>query len=660
MSYEINSYESYLAVLNFLLKAHTAYYVRGEPTISDDEYDDKIRGVLAYEKANPDEIEPYSPTQIVGSNLTGKLPSVKHKTPMLSLDNMFNESDLTGFFTYLVEAHPSETLPLIVGELKYDGVASEVHYIDGVFDHAVTRGDGENGEDITAHVRTIKTIPKKIPVSGHYSVRGEVIMPYSSFNEYNEANPKDPFANCRNAVVGTLGLNDLQECASRKLDFYPYGAEYHSWEPTLLCSNQDETLHMLHIWGFRNARTWGIHSLQDALDFVSEGQQIRENPDREFDIDGVVFKVRLHVNRDFYGETSRAPRWAKAYKFPAEQKVTELLKVEFQVGRTGAVTPVAKLKPVHCGGVMISSVTIHNADILNRLGLYTGCEVKVQRAGDVIPQILEVSKDPTGETHDLIKMPRCCPSCNTQLVRVDATTLCPANDCPAQLQAAIEHFVSKPCFNIEGMGPKTVEKLLSEGLLTKPTDIFKLPEELLKKVFSATIASKLLEAIEKSKVITPERLLFALGIAEVGEGTAKRLVAAFGSPINMSSQTLGSFMDVPDIGETTANSLYNWFNAHENHYTLHDLYACGVKHPVKDTDPVSGVLSGQKWCVTGTLSKGRDDMQAILKGLGADIVDSVTKNTTGLLVGEKAGSKLKKAQDLGTTIWTETDLNAHL
>lgn len=656
MSYEINSYESYLAVLNFLMKAHTAYYVRGEPTISDDEYDDKIRGVLAYEKANPDEIEPYSPTQIVGSNLTGKLPSVKHKTPMLSLDNMFNESDLTGFFTYLVEAHPSETLPLIVGELKYDGVASEVHYIDGVFDHAVTRGDGENGEDITAHVRTIKTIPKKIPVSGHYSVRGEVIMPYSSFNEYNEANPKDPFANCRNAVVGTLGLNDLQECANRKLDFYPYGAEYHSWEPTLLGSNQDETLHMLHIWGFRNARTWGIHSLQDALDFVSEGQQIRENPDREFDIDGVVFKVRLHVNRDFYGETSRAPRWAKAYKFPAEQKDTDLDRVEFQVGRTGAVTPVAKVKPVRCGGVVISSVTLHNADELERLGLYEGCTVRVQRAGDVIPQIVKVVENSEHMVKTPVLMPTCCPSCESKLVRVDATTMCINSICPAQLQRSIEHFVSKPCFDIDGMGGKTVAKFIEKGLIKSPASIFGLTEDLLKTVISAAATKKLLAAIENSKAISPERFIFAMGIPDVGEGTAKRLCASFDSIPLMMNRKAEDFMVIKDIGELTAKSLENWFGNADNQLLIEILYTFGVHHPVKQA-VTGGVLAGQKWCVTGTLSKGRTEMQAMLKNLGAEIVSSVNKDTNGLLVGEKAGSKLTKAMALGLTIWTEDHLN---
>lgn len=647
----------YLNTVNLMVEADNAYYVKGTPIMTDESYDKLLKFVLEYENANPEDILAYSPTQRVGSSLSNSVPAVKHAVPMLSLDNMFDEDDLKKFFSTLVDLHPRNAMPRVIVEPKYDGVAVAIHYHDGVFTQALTRGDGESGEDVTAQVRTIRSIPKKINVQGHFEVRGEAMMTYASFNAYNLTHPSSPFANCRSAVVGTLGLSDIEECARRELDFFPYGVVLHEHKGQM---HQDSVLKYLAYLGFHEPRYELVDGLWDAKQSLVIGLAMREKPDRQFDIDGVVFKVNSPELREYYGFTGRAPRWAKAYKFPAEQKVTELLKVEFQVGRTGAVTPVAKLKPVHCGGVMISSVTIHNADILNRLGLYTGCEVKVQRAGDVIPQILEVSKDPTGETHDLIKMPRCCPSCNTQLVRVDATTLCPANDCPAQLQAAIEHFVSKPCFNIEGMGPKTVEKLLSEGLLTKPTDIFKLPEELLKKVFSATIARKLLEAIEKSKVITPERLLFALGIAEVGEGTAKRLVAAFGSPINMSSQTLGSFMDVPDIGETTANSLYNWFNAHENHYTLHDLYACGVKHPVKDTAPVSGVLSGQKWCVTGTLSKGRDDMQAILKGLGADIVDSVTKNTTGLLVGEKAGSKLKKAQDLGITIWTETDLNAHL
>lgn len=651
----ITSLAAYSTALELIKLADTAYYVSGEPLMLDSEYDAKVVDIRAYESEHPQHISPTSPTQRVGSSLvSGNQAVTAHVVPMLSLDNLFTLAEVDNFLESITPVNGFT--PDIIGELKYDGVAASITYHDGVLVQALTRGDCEYGEDITAQVRTIRTVPLELAENLSLEVRGEILMPRDVFLKINETREK-PFANCRNATIGTLGLNDMQECFNRKLDFYPYGANGINEGDDPLPSKQDEVLTLLKHLGFRRGHSVVMGSAEKIKEFLERGEEFRLNPQRAYDIDGAVLKVNDRNLHAKYGATGRAPRWAKAFKFPSEKKTTLLENVTFQVGRTGNITPVAKLKPVSCGGVMISSATLFNGDELKRLNLSHGCTVLVQRAGDVIPQIVGIVGEV--DTQALIKMPENCPACNSFLQRDGASLFCPAGlSCGGQIQRSIEHFVSKKGFNIMGLGGKTIESLLKDKLISEVGDLFKLNFRKVAASIGFAKADKLQLSLELVKVTSLERVIFALGIRNVGEGTAKRLAKAVDGLDQLKFMSVSDFCAIEDISEITAQSLYDWFHVTENCQLVNALYDWGLNHSTgKKVAVTAGPLVGQLWCVTGTLSKGRTEMQALLESLGAEIVKDVTKKTNGLLAGEKAGGKLKKAIELGLKIWTEDMLN---
>lgn len=651
--FKINDDVHYEQLIHQVQAADFDYYVQGKPKIDNAVYDGWVLAIRHYEQDHPDVVKPYSPTQRVGSSLSGDKPVVKHVVPMLSLDNVFTSDEVMTFVDQLKKKNGGNFVTL-VGELKYDGVAASLIYKQGVLTQALTRGDCIVGEDITAQARTILSIPLSLPFNIDVEVRGEIVMPCEVMAELNQKR-KEPFANCRNGAIGSLGLNDMQECSNRKLAFYPYGVN--TQDPNcLLPERQTQRLRLLAEYGFNDVFRHRLLSVEDIESFIKQGEVLRTRPHRKVDIDGVVLKVNDIPRQAEYGQTGRAPRWARAYKYPSEQKPTVLESVEFQVGRTGAITPVAKVKPVACGGVMISSVTLFNADELVRLGATHGCTVLVQRAGDVIPQIVSVVSHV--DEAKPIKMPTHCPSCRRVLYREDATTFCAGGvSCPAQVQRAFEHFVGKKAFNIMGLGPKTLKVLIDDHVVFNCADLFNLTDQDLIPSVGPAKAKELSLSLELAKSISLERAIFGLGIRNVGEGTAKRLANCVNNILELKDFSLDQLRAIDDINDITAKSISDWFKMNHNITLVKHLYDVGMSHGTSKKQVSGGQLSGQSWCVTGTLSKGRSEMSDILAGMGAEIVSSVTKNTTGLLVGEKAGSKLAKAQKLGLVIWTEEDLN---
>lgn len=650
----INDEQGYVSALKAILHHDALYFVRNQPQITDAEYDALVNEVKVYEAGHPEEILPYSPTQRVGSSLSGDRPTVKHSVPMLSLDNVFSVEELSVWVTKILKEHPLTSLTL---DYKYDGVAVTLHYVDGGLVQALSRGDGEKGEDLTSAVRTIKSIPLMLSQPLTIEIRGEVVMPKQAFMEYNQNNVGNDLANCRNGAAGALRQLNPEKTAERKLQFFPY---------QLVGSNKTlvEDNNLMKVLGFVVHTPSYIDITHDDTSVNSLESQVerftRSREKLDFDIDGIVFKISSYTSRQELGFTGRAPRWAIAYKFPAEQKQTLLNYVEFQVGRTGAITPVAKLQPVSCGGVTISSVTLHNEGELARLGLTKNCSVIVQRAGDVIPQIVGVVEG-TNLDGERILMPTSCPICSGPVEKDNATLCCITPSCPEQLQRYIEHFAGKKGLDIDGLGPKTIAELIRSGAISSPYTLMTLSAETLNICGTALTEnqkSKLLASIEKSKLTTLPKFIHALGIPLVGEGTAKRLAKHFNSLIDLMNGGPHQFEDIEDIGRDTALAIAHWFDNADNYQDTFKLGESVCKFETPEAVNVGGLLDGQAWCVTGTLhGMKRSEAEAKLESLGATIVSGVSKKTTALLAGEKAGSKLAKAESLGVTVYSEDAFN---
>ncbi|ASV43982.1 hypothetical protein [Pseudoalteromonas phage KB12-38] len=649
----INDNQGYIAVLKAILNHDQNYFVLNQPQITDAEYDALVNDVKAYEATHPNEVLPYSPTQRIGSSLSGDLPTVKHSVPMLSLDNVFSVEDLRIWVSRILEEHPLTSLTL---DYKYDGVAVSLQYVDGVLIKALSRGDGEKGEDITQAVRTIKSVPLMLSKPLTVEIRGEVVMPKQALIEYNQNNVGNELANCRNGAAGALRQLNPEKTAQRNLQFFPY---------QLVGSNKTlvEDNNLMRVLGFiAHTPSYIDRTHDDASVNSLEAQVARFTSRREkldFDIDGIVFKVSSITSRQELGFTGRAPRWAIAYKFPAEQKQTLLLDVEYQVGRTGAITPVAKLDPVSCGGVTISSVTLHNEDELKRLELTENCSVIVQRAGDVIPQIVGVVKG----TNDgaPITMPTSCPTCNGPVEKTKATLNCISPSCPAQIQRYIEHFAGKKGLDIDGLGPKTIAELIRTNAVHTPLELITLDLGKLNicgAVLTENQKSKLLESIAKAKNTTLPKFIHALGIPLVGEGTSKRLAKFFQAIYPLLCADAKLLATIEDIGNDTAKAIEKWCTNVINYGEVEAMLAAGITFEEPETQQTSDILAGQAWCVTGTLhSMKRSEAEAKLASLGATIVKGVSKKTTALLAGEKAGGKLAKAESLGISVYTEDAFN---
>ncbi|MBV7315540.1 NAD-dependent DNA ligase LigA [Shewanella sp. NIFS-20-20] len=657
-----------IAELTTELNQHNIrYYVDDAPSIPDAEYDRLMQQLKALEQAHPDYILPDSPSQRVGGMALTKFSQVTHLKPMLSLDNAFDEADFNGFYKRITErvGHVS-----FCCEPKLDGLAVSLLYRDGVLERAATRGDGTTGEDITDNVRTIRSIPLRLRgdnYPGLMEVRGEVFMPKAAFDSLNAraiANNDKTFVNPRNAAAGSLRQLDSKIAAARALDFYAYALG--------VVDAAVEPLAMSHYQQLQQLKTWGLpvsHEVKVASDveqvfaYYSDVMQRRQS--LAFDIDGVVFKVDNIEQQQTLGFVAKAPRWAIAYKFPAQEEMTLLEGVDFQVGRTGAVTPVARLKPVFVGGVTVSNATLHNMDEIARLGVMVGDTVIIRRAGDVIPQIVAVVTDKRPADAAAIVFPEACPVCASLVERLEGEAVARCSGglfCEAQRKEAIKHFASRKALDIDGMGDKVVEQLIEKELVQTPADLFHLSASMLTMLerMGMKSATNLIAAIAAAKSTTLAKFLYALGIREVGEATAANLAQHFRTLEAVQHASIEQLLAVSDVGAIVAQHIHHFFAQPHNIEVIDQLVAAGIHWPeISEVLGAEAPLAGQTWVLTGTLTElNRNDAKARLQALGAKVAGSVSKNTHCVVAGEAAGSKLAKALELGVEVKDEAQLLA--
>jgi DNA ligase (NAD+) len=658
-----------IAGLSRALNLHNlAYYVDDAPSIPDAEYDRLMRRLIELEDKYPSLVQPDSPSQRVGGAALAKFEQIAHLKPMLSLDNAFEEADFNAFHKRIGDK---------VGDVSYccepklDGLAVSILYRDGVLERAATRGDGSVGENITENVRTIRAIPLRL--RGEFpplvEVRGEVFMPGAAFDKVNQearARGEKEFVNPRNAAAGSLRQLDSKITASRQLDFYAYAlgvVEPVDWP---LAQGHFEQLQQLKSWGLPvSGEVKVCTDVSQVFDYYADILARRDA--LAFEIDGVVIKVNDIAKQQALGFVARAPRWAIAYKFPAQEEMTLLEGVDFQVGRTGAVTPVARLRPVFVGGVTVSNATLHNADEIARLGVKIGDTVIIRRAGDVIPQIVAIVPEKRPADAKDIEFPLKCPVCHSLVERLEGEAVSRCSGglfCEAQRKEAIKHFASRKAMDIDGMGDKVVEQLIDKELVRSPADLFHLSASMITMLerMAMKSATKLVAAIEAAKRTTLPRFLYALGIREVGEATAANLARHFGSLDSLKQASVEQLIEVEDVGTVVAQHVAHFFAQPHNLEVVDKLIAAGVHWPAIEAPKEEALLlKGQTWVLTGTLSQlSRNDAKAKLQALGAKVAGSVSKNTDCLVAGEAAGSKLAKAQELGIKILDEEQLLAFL
>ncbi|EGR1480485.1 NAD-dependent DNA ligase LigA [Vibrio parahaemolyticus] len=643
------------------------YYVEDNPEIPDAEYDRLMRELLEIEAQHPDLVTVDSPSQRVGGKPLSEFSQVTHEVPMLSLDNAFDDSELDSFHKRAQDRIGGESIKQYCCEPKLDGLAVSLLYENGILVQAATRGDGTTGENITENVRTINAIPLKLRGDdwpARLEVRGEVFMPKAGFEKLNElARQKGEkvFVNPRNAAAGSLRQLDSRITASRPLSFYAYSVGV--VQGADLAASHYERFLQIKSWGLPMCpETKRVDSLADVKTYYQDILQRRDA--LPYEIDGVVIKIDDIAVQERLGFVARAPRWAIAYKFPAQEEITTLNEVEFQVGRTGAITPVAKLEPVFVGGVTVSNATLHNADEIERLQVKIGDQVVIRRAGDVIPQVVSVIKERRPETARDIIFPTQCPVCGSHVERIEgeAVTRCTGGlVCQAQRKQALKHFVSRKALDVDGLGDKVIEQLVDREMVETPADLFKLSAGVLTVLerMGPKSAQNIVNALEKSKLTTLPRFLYSLGIREVGEATAANLAQHFKSLEAIQAATEEQLMAVQDIGVVVAKHITTFFEEEQNQAVVQDLLVQGIHWP-EVSAPEQGAelpLEGKTVVLTGTLSQlGRTEAKEALQSLGAKVTGSVSKKTDILFAGENAGSKLTKAQELGIEIKTEQDL----
>jgi DNA ligase (NAD+) len=647
------------------------YYVLDAPSVPDAEYDRLFRRLQQLEAGHPELVVPESPTQRVGEKPAAGFAEVRHELPMLSLDNVFSDDEARDFDRRVRERLGSDAPVAYNGEPKLDGIAMSLLYVGGVLLRAATRGDGYSGEDITANVRTIPSVPLALRGSGwpaRLEVRGEVLMPRAAFEAINERARQAGdklFANPRNAAAGSLRQLDPKVTAQRALDMYAYGVG--AVEGGSLPGSHHARLMLLREWGFKvNQHVTLVAGIDEALVYFGKMQAIRAQ--LPYEIDGIVYKVDDIALQERLGFVSRAPRWAVAHKFPAQEELTELLDVEFQVGRTGAITPVARLAPVHVGGVTVSNATLHNMDEIARLDLRIGDTVIVHRAGDVIPKITGVVADRRPAGARAVHLPAACPVCGAEVVRAEGEAIARCSGglfCPAQRKESLRHFASRGAMDIEGLGEKLIEQLVDAGLLHSVADIYRLESAQLAALerMGEKSAANLVAAIDRSRATALPRFLFALGIREVGEATALALAQHFGGLDALLAADEEALMQVPDVGPVVASRVAHFFREPHNREVIAALRAAGVHWEEFDpaTRPAAQLpLSGMTVVLTGTLSMDRDRAKALLQQFGAKVAGSVSAKTSIVVAGEAAGSKLAKAQELGIETWDEARFLAFL
>ncbi|MDC4786198.1 NAD-dependent DNA ligase LigA [Acinetobacter baumannii] len=653
-------------LIQLIAKHNHAYYVMDQPTISDSEYDHLFHQLKALEEQYPELVQADSPTTKVGGQALSKFESVTHVVPMLSLGNVFNKEDLFAFARRVEERLPNQKVQYEV-ELKLDGLAISLWYENGVLVRGVTRGDGETGEDITQNVKTIRNLPKvlhseKYEIPRLLEVRGEVLMPKSGFEKLNadqEAKGEKTFANPRNAAAGSLRQLDPNIAAARPLAFYAYGIA--QCEPNHGLTTMHDSLQWLTELGFQIAeRQYLCNSIQEVQQRYEQIQQ--ERPNLQVEIDGMVVKVDDLKQQQQLGFLSREPRWATAYKFPAQAALTTVEQIDWQVGRTGTLTPVARLNPVFVGGVTVSNVTLHNIGEIHRLDVRIGDTVSVYRTGDVIPKVEKVWPEFRPAEAEVVHLPESCPVCASPVVMPEGEALARCSGglyCAAQRIEAIRHFVSRKAMDIEGLGDRWVESLLRLDLLKDVADIYHLHEHRetlldIEKMGEKSVQN-LIDAIEASKKTTLARFIYALGIRGVGETTARMLANTFQTLEALKAANVEALKKTPDVGDITAEWIADFFLAPHNIEVLDRLIAAGI-HWDAPTAPTRQPLNGESWVLTGTLEQmTRDQATQMLQALGARVSGSVSSKTKCVVAGEKAGSKLEKAAKLGIPVMNETD-----
>ena len=642
-------------ILNQLAKE---YYELDAPTVSDQEYDRYMQELIDLESQNPDMFDPASPSQKVGGQVLEGFEKVAHKTRMISLSNAFNYDDLVSFDEKVRKIVPNATYQV---ELKMDGLAMSLHYSNGFFKQAITRGDGTVGEDVTSNVKTISSLPMQIEYKGDLEIRGEVIMPKNVFEQLNEerkANGEEEFANPRNAAAGSIRQLDSSIAKKRKLDAYWYflmDAEsigYHT---------QKEALEFMDSLGIKTNPLRRIcKDIDEVWAFIEEMTAKRN--DLPYEIDGMVLKVNEIDTWNEIGETVKSPKWAIAYKFPAEEVITRLKDIKLTVGRTGKITPNAVLEPVRVAGSLVSAATLHNEDMIAFKDVRVNDFVVIRKAGDIIPEVVR-SLPERREVDSLeYKFPSVCPVCGTTLVRYqdEAAHYCINQDCPARVSESIIHFASRDAMNIDTLGNKRVEFFCEKGFLNSVMDIYHLKdrkEELLElEGFKDKSVEKLLDAIEASKSNPLEDLIFGLGIRQVGKKAAKILVKRFKTMHNLMNASMEELTSIKDIGEITAQSIVDYFKVESNRTLVFELESVGCRMDSDQEEVQESMFTGKTVVLTGSLTLfTRDEAKKLLEKLGANVSGSVSKKTNLVIYGENAGSKLQKALQLGVATMDEAN-----
>ncbi len=639
------------------------YYILDDPGISDAEYDHLMRELQSVEQKHPEFITPDSPTQRVGATPLEAFETIAHTLPMLSLDNGFDEAEIQEFDTRIRKLLPQQEKIEYVLEPKFDGLAVELVYEAGRFAVGSTRGDGMIGEDITQNLKTIKTVPLRLidlqlPIPERLEVRGEVVFPIHAFEELNkqrEQSGEPLFANPRNAAAGSLRQLDPKITASRSLEVF-----FHSIGQVIgyTFNSHWQFLDSISAWGLRGTPERRLcQNLDEVFQFYRELEEKREQ--LPYEIDGLVIKVNNFAQREAIGIKSRSPRWAIAYKFPARQEITQILDIKAQVGRTGTLTPVAIMKPVQIGGVEVSRATLHNQDEIDKKDVRIGDWVVVQRAGDVIPEVVKVIDSRRTGNEKKYQLPSNCPVCGAHVVRLpkEAAHRCQNLSCPAQLKQQIRHFAYRGAMDIEGLGDKLIDQLVDKGLVKDSADLYFLTKQRWANLerMADKSAQNIIDALEKSKNISLDRFIYSLGIRFVGEHTAGLLADHFKTLANLKKTTYDELLTINEIGPQSAQSIVQFFNEPKNLNTIDRLLKSGINIQQKE-QAAGDKLAGKTFLFTGTLeSMTRDEAEKLIASLGGRAASSVSKKTDFVVVGTDPGSKATKARDLGVTILNEDE-----
>ncbi|HAZ3972895.1 TPA: NAD-dependent DNA ligase LigA [Listeria monocytogenes] len=657
----------YEELINILDQYSYDYYVIDNPTVEDAEYDQKMQELLKIEEAHPEWVTPESPSKRVGGEVLEGFKKVAHDTPMLSLANAFNQEDLADFDRRIRDKVDDDIAYMC--ELKIDGLAVSLQYENGKYKQGATRGDGTIGEDITANLRTIRSIPMKLQKDYSIEVRGEAFMPKRSFQKLNEIREEEGqmlFANPRNAAAGSLRQLDTKIAASRNLDIFLYavadfgemGVETHS-----------AGLDMLETLGLKvNKERRLCNSLEEVYAYIEEWTEKRAG--LAYDIDGIVLKLNNLEQQRQMGNTVKSPRWSIAYKFPAEEVPTKLLDIELNVGRTGVITPTAVLEPVRVAGTTVSRASLHNEDLITEKDIRIGDTVLIKKAGDIIPEVIKSITEKRSGSEEPFHMPKNCPACDSELVRLEEEVAlrCINPKCPAQIKEGLIHFVSRNAMNIDGLGEKVIIQLFSQHLIKDVADLFFLSKEKLLELerMGEKSVTNLLASIEASKQNSLEKLLFGLGIRHVGAKAAKSLAIHFDTMDNLKVADKETLTSINDIGEKMADSIVTYFANEEVHDLLEELKRAGVNMTytgpkLEDMSEEELVFAGKTVVLTGKLEKlTRNDAKALIESLGGNVSGSVSKKTDVVVAGSDAGSKLAKAEELAIPIWSEEDLIEYL